>query len=255
MQEFQVNKLTVTVGSKQLLKDITFNVESGEFICIVGPSGAGKSTLLKQLNRLDCGKSGGEVVWKGQNVETYEIHDLRRKIAYIPQKAVMFPGNAEENIKLSLKFGVPAAPDTDKLYSLVLKETEIDQKILETEAVSLSGGQQQRVGIARVLMLNPPVLLLDEPTASLDVETSNAFCKTLKKMKGVIDPETQSPRTFFMVTHRLEEAHFLADKVLMLQDGEVVEFTEASKFFTNPQTQRAKDFIQAENLSGHTATV
>ena len=90
MIELSVRHLNVTLQNTPILNDVSLDVENGAFVCIVGPSGAGKSTLLKQLNRLDPGKVGGEILWRGQNIDTYDVHQLRRQIAYIFQKAVMF---------------------------------------------------------------------------------------------------------------------------------------------------------------------
>ena len=130
----------------------------------------------------------------------------------------------------------------------VLEEASISQDILDTPAQDLSGGQQQRVGIARVLLMGSPVLLLDEPTASLDVETSNKFCQTLKQLKGGPAAKDGKKRTFLMITHRLEEAKFLADKILMIEAGHIVEYTDCETFFTHPQTQRAAEFLKAQAL-------
>lgn len=249
MDELNISHLDVAFQGTKVLSDITFSVSNGEFICIVGPSGAGKSTLLKQLNRLEPGKVNGTILWQGKDIDEYDVHELRRKIAYIFQKAVMLPGSVEDNIKLACTYGPKESPqDIDTLYKTALEVAEITPEILSVPAQSLSGGQQQRVGIARVLMMYPPVLLLDEPTASLDVETSNHFCQTLKNMKGLKGIKDGREKTFLMVTHRLEEAQFLADKILMIENGKIVEFTDAKQFFTNPQTERAKAFIKAENL-------
>ena len=236
MIELSVRHLNVTLQNTPILNDVSLDVENGAFVCIVGPSGAGKSTLLKQLNRLDPGKVGGEILW-------------RRQIAYIFQKAVMFEGTTEENIRMALQYGPKMSDqETEELYQHALEIAGITPNILKTPASSLSGGQQQRVAIARVMMMAPPVLLLDEPTASLDVETSNHFCQTLKRMKGLIGIKDNIKKTFLMVTHRLEEAKFLGDKILMLEDGKVVEYTDAAQFFTSPTTERGKAFLKAENL-------
>ena len=248
MIELSVRHLNVTLQNTPILNDVSLDIENGAFVCIVGPSGAGKSTLLKQLNRLDPGKVGGEILWRGQNIDTYDVHQLRRQIAYIFQKAVMFEGTTEENIRMALQYGPKMSDqETEELYQHALEIAGITPNILKTPASNLSGGQQQRVGIARVMMMAPPVLLLDEPTASLDVETSNHFCQTLKRMKGLIGIKDNIKKTFLMV-HRLEEAKFLGDKILMLEDGKVVEYTDAAQFFTSPTTERGKAFLKAENL-------
>ena len=96
--------------------------------------------------------------------------------------------------------------------------------------------------------MRPEVLILDEPTASLDVETSNKFCQTLKQLKGGPAAKDGKKRTFLMITHRLEEAKFLADKILMIEAGHIVEYTDCETFFTHPQTQRAAEFLKAQAL-------
>ena len=238
MLELQIKDLCVGYNGKEILHNISLDIENGSFIAIVGPSGAGKSTLLKQINRLDPGKTGGSILWRGTDVDDYDV-----------QKAVMFNGTTEENIKLSLKYGHEFKPDEiEALYQTVLEEASISQDILDTPAQDLSGGQQQRVGIARVLLMGSPVLLLDEPTASLDVETSNKFCQTLKQLKGGPAAKDGKKRTFLMITHRLEEAKFLADKILMIEAGHIVEYTDCETFFTHPQTQRAAEFLKAQAL-------
>ena len=249
MLELQIKDLCVGYNGKEILHNISLDIENGSFIAIVGPSGAGKSTLLKQINRLDPGKTGGSILWRGKDVDDYDVHELRRNLAYVFQKAVMFNGTTEENIKLSLKYGHEFKPDEiEALSQTVLEEASISQDILDTPAQDLSGGQQQRVGIARVLLMGSPVLLLDEPTASLDVETSNKFCQTLKQLKGGPAAKDGKKRTFLMITHRLEEAKFLADKILMIEAGHIVEYTDCETFFTHPQTQRAAEFLKAQAL-------
>ena len=171
-------------GEKKILDSVSFDVQEGEFVCIVGPSGAGKSTLLRQLNRLDYGRIGGQILWNGKSLEEYDVHVLREQVAYIFQKAVMFPGSAEENIKMGAQFEHNVTQqELEGRFVKAIREAGITPEMLSVEAADLSGGQQQRVGIARTLMLDPVVLLFDEPTASLDVETSNKFCKTLKVLK------------------------------------------------------------------------
>ena len=126
-----------------------------------------------------------------------------------------------------------------------IREAGITPEMLSVEAADLSGGQQQRVGIARTLMLDPVVLLFDEPTASLDVETSNKFCKTLKVLKEHLKEKKSAS---LMITHRLEEASFLADKVLMLEEGKVVAFLPVNEFFNNPSNERVANFLKAYKL-------
>ena len=246
MTAFSIQNLSVEKGGKKILDSVSFEVEEGEFICIVGPSGAGKSTLLRQLNRLDYGRTNGRILWNGKNIDEYDVHKLREQVAYIFQKAVMFPGNAEKNIKMGILYEPDIAPsEVEYRFQKALKEAGINEEMLTVEASELSGGQQQRIGIARTLMLQPIVLLFDEPTASLDVETSNKFCQTLKVLKEHLKEQKS---VSLMITHRLEEASFLADKVLMLEEGKVVAYLPADKFFNNPSNERVSNFLKAYKL-------
>lgn len=246
MTAFSIQNLTVVKGEKKILDSVSFDVQEGEFVCIVGPSGAGKSTLLRQLNRLDYGRIGGQILWNGKSLEEYDVHVLREQVAYIFQKAVMFPGSAEENIKMGAQFEHNVTQqELEGRFVKAIQEAGITPEMLSVEAADLSGGQQQRVGIARTLMLDPVVLLFDEPTASLDVETSNKFCKTLKVLKKHLKEKKSAS---LMITHRLEEASFLADKVLMLEEGKVVAFLPVNEFFNNPSNERVANFLKAYKL-------
>ena len=246
MTAFSIQNLTVVKGEKKILDSVSFDVQEGEFVCIVGPSGAGKSTLLRQLNRLDYGRIGGQILWNGKSLEEYDVHVLREQVAYIFQKAVMFPGSAEENIKMGAQFEHNVTQqELEGRFVKAIREAGITPEMLSVEAADLSGGQQQRVGIARPLMLDPVVLLFDEPTASLDVETSNKFSKTLKVLKEHLKEKKSAS---LMITHRLEEASFLADKVLMLEEGKVVAFLPVNEFFNNPSNERVANFLKAYKL-------
>ncbi len=125
--------------------------------------------------------------WNGKSLEEYDVHVLREQVAYIFQKAVMFPGSAEENIKMGAQFEHNVTQqELEGRFVKAIREAGITPEMLSVEAADLSGGQQQRGrDCRRTLMLDPVVLLFDEPTASLDVETSNKFCKTLKVLKSI----------------------------------------------------------------------
>ena len=151
MLELQIKDLCVAFNGKEILHNITFDIENGAFIGIVGPSGAGKSTLLKQINRLDPSKTGGSILWRGKDVDDYDVHELRRNLAYVFQKAVMFDGTTEENIKLSLKYGNEFKPeeieaenddDDDDMSDFVVDDnegSEIDNEDEEEEIEEKAG--------------------------------------------------------------------------------------------------------------------
>ena len=231
------------------LDGVNFSVEEGEFVAVVGTSGSGKSTLLHMMGGLDTPTSGSVMV---RDKELAKMNDeqltifRRRNIGFIFQNYNLVPIlNVHENIVLPVELDGDTVDQ--KFMADVVSMLGLEDK-LKNMPNNLSGGQQQRVGIARVLLMGSPVLLLDEPTASLDVETSNKFCQTLKQLKGGPAAKDGKKRTFLMITHRLEEAKFLADKILMIEAGHIVEYTDCEAFFTHPQTQRAAEFLKAQAL-------
>ena len=140
MTAFSIQNLTVVKGEKKILDSVSFDVQEGEFVCIVGPSGAGKSTLLRQLNRLDYGRIGGQILWNGKSLEEYDVHVLREQVAYIFQKAVMFPGSAEENIKMGAQFEHNVTQqELEGRFVKAIQEAGITPEMLSVEAADLSG--------------------------------------------------------------------------------------------------------------------
>ena len=253
-----VRDLNLYYGENHALKDVNMNIRENCVTAFIGPSGCGKSTFLKTLNRMNDLVDGvritGEVKLDDEDIyaEGVDTTVLRKRIGMVFQQPNPFPMSIYDNIAYGPR--VHGMKDKSKLDAIVeesLRGAAIFDEVkdrLKKSALGLSGGQQQRVGIARVLLMGSPVLLLDEPTASLDVETSNKFCQTLKQLKGGPAAKDGKKRTFLMITHRLEEAKFLADKILMIESGHVVEYTDCETFFTHPQTQRAADFLKAQNL-------
>ena len=238
MLELQIKDLCVGYNGKEILHNISLDIENGSFIAIVGPSGAGKSTLLKQINRLDPGKTGGSILWRGKDVDDYDVHELRRNLAYVFQKAVMFNGTTEENIKLSLKYGHEFKPDEiEALYQTVLEEASISQDILDTPAQDLSGGQQQRVAIARALAMQPNIMLFDEPTSALDPEMIGEVLDVMVKL-------AQEGMTMVCVTHEMGFAREVADRIVFMDQGQILEVAPPAKFFSDPEHPRLQQFLK-----------
>ena len=240
MLELQIKDLCVAFNGKEILHNITFDIENGAFIGIVGPSGAGKSTLLKQINRLDPSKTGGSILWRGKDVDDYDVHELRRNLAYVFQKAVMFDGTTEENIKLSLKYGNEFKPEEiEALYQTVLEEASISQDILDTPAQDLSGGQQQRVGIARALAVNPEFIVCDEPISALDVSIQSQVVNILEDMQH------EMGLTYLFIAHDLSVVRHISHRIGVMYLGTMVELAESYELNRHPLHPYTKTLLSA----------
>lgn len=207
----QLGRALPPPASRNLLADVTFELERGEVIAIVGPSGSGKSTLLRLLNRLDEPSSG--TVWlNGTDTRTLLPRELRRRVGMVMQRAYLFPGTVAENIA----FG-------PREHGQTISADEIDARLAHVglagfasrDGLSLSGGEAQRVAITRALANEPDVLLLDEPTSALD-EAARLGVEAL--LESLI---RERHLTCVWVTHSIEQARAMADKVLALESGRV----------------------------------
>lgn len=181
-------------------------------VCIVGESGGGKTTLLKQLNNL-CTCDEGRVMYNGKNLLDFDPVLLRRRVIMLQQMPVMYPGNIRDNLLIGIKFAKLEAPDDEEMKR-VLSLACLD-KPLDEDADRLSGGEKQRVAIARVLLLNPEVILLDEPTSALDESTSD---KVMSSISGYCREQNIS---LVIVTHSKELARRYADSVIEVSEGKV----------------------------------
>ena len=216
-------------GKTNVLDDISFGIEKGEVVVIVGPSGCGKSTFLRCLNKLESINEGA-LKLDGQNYENEKknIHLIREKIGMVFQSYDLFP-----NMSIMDNLTLAPVKAQKRKKSDVEKEAE---KLLER--VGLSGGQKQRVAIVRALLMNPEILLLDEITAALDPEM-------VREVLQVVLELAQTGMTMIIVTHEMEFAKAVADRVIFLDKGKIVEESEPKRFFENPKTQRAKQFLNS----------
>ncbi|MDQ3191459.1 MAG: ABC transporter transmembrane domain-containing protein [Bacteroidota bacterium] len=200
-----------------VLKDISFEAKSGELIAIVGPSGAGKSTLASLLLRF-YDASNGTILIDGKEIKTYSLSELREQMAIVPQEVILFGGTIKENIiygapKAAMEEVIEAAKKANA-HSFIEQFPEGYETIVGERGIQLSGGQRQRIAIARAVLKNPAILILDEATSSLDSESERLVQDALEKlMQG---------RTSFVIAHRLSTI-ISADKILVIDKGEVVE--------------------------------
>ncbi len=225
-------------GKCKVLDDISFEVAKGEVVVVIGPSGCGKSTFLRCLNQLEAIQSG-EILLDGEYIEMNQkkIHQIRQKIGMVFQSYELFPN-------MTIIDNVTLAP-------LIVQKREKQQVLQEAEVLleriglldkknvyprQLSGGQKQRVAIVRSLMMQPEILLLDEITAALDPEM-------VREVLQVVLELAKEGMTMVIVTHEMEFAKAVADRVIFLDKGKIVEENTPSEFFNNPQTERARQFL------------
>ncbi|AKE39359.1 L-glutamate ABC transporter ATP-binding protein [Corynebacterium camporealensis] len=222
----------------QALRDINIEVARGEVVVVLGPSGSGKSTLCRTINRLETIEEG-TITIDGEKLpeEGKDLAKLRSNVGMVFQQFNLFP-------HLTIKDNVTLGPtEVRKLKNA--EANELAEKLLDRVGIAnqaskypaqLSGGQQQRVAIARALAMQPKIMLFDEPTSALDPEMVN-------EVLDVMTDLAREGMTMVVVTHEMGFARRAADRILFMADGEVVEDTDPESFFTNPQSDRAKDFL------------
>ena len=227
------------------LKNINLTINESEITVFIGPSGSGKTTLLKMINRLEDNTTG-EVKINGKNVKDYNIHKMRWDIGYALQQVALFPHmTVEENIAIvpELKKWKKEKIDVriDELLNIVGLEPEKYRKRNPSE---WSGGEAQRVGIARALAADPKIILMDEPFSALDPITRANLQEDVKKL------QKQSHKTIVFVTHDIEEAFLLGDKICIIQDGELVQAGTKHEIISNPKNDFVKKFIAIKKKEG-----
>ncbi len=238
---FQFKHTSYKVGEKTLINDVTFDVPQGSCFCIVGPSGSGKSTLLRLFNRLNEASSGF-VIFDEKPLKSINPQTLRREVAMVFQRVTVFDGTVADNLKVFFSLvGETSVSDDDARIVSALRIAQLEESCLDQNAQLLSGGEQQRLGLARALLSQPKVLLLDEPTASLDVEVAR---KVFGQIQALL-PET----TVIMVNHNLSEVRSIATHVAMIDRGSIVEVADVKSFFHSPKSERVKAFLSVNQQS------
>jgi len=244
MALIEITNLKKSYGTLEVLKNITFNVEKNDVIAVIGPSGSGKSTMLRGLVHLEeinggSVKIGGSYLVKdGMYPKAQDIKKITSKMGMVFQHFNLFPhlsvrGNLEISPKL-LKTE-PSKQITARANDLLLKVGLAEKA--DVYPASLSGGQKQRVAIARALMMNPDILLFDEPTSALDPEVTGEVLKVMKDL-------AEEHMTMIVVTHEMGFAREVANKVIFMDGGEIVEAGTPDEVFGNPQQERTKAFLQ-----------
>jgi phosphate transport system ATP-binding protein len=247
MEKIIINHLTVQYADGlESLKDINLTIQSNAVNVLFGPAGGGKSTLLRVLNRLndmsDIAKMEGEVIFNGENILKPDIDliTLRRKIGIVFSRPVPLPLSIYQNVSFGLEMaGEHNRKRLDEAVEQALRLAVLWDEVhdrLNDPGVAISGGQQQRLCLARVLALEPEVIMLDEPTSALDpVSTA--------KIEGLLD-ELTAKYTIILVPHNVQQAARMADYAAFFLQGELVEYAEGKQLFVSARDKRTLDYVQ-----------
>ena len=240
----KIRDLQKSFGDNPILQGLSLEVKKGEVVVILGPSGCGKSTLLRCINGLE-NIQGGDILLDDQSItgKQKNFHLVRQKIGMVFQSYELFP---HLDVLQNLILGPTKAQGRKK--EEVIQEAEQLLKrvgLLEKKhsyARQLSGGQKQRVAIVRSLLMHPEIILFDEVTASLDPEM-------VREVLELINDLAQEGRTMILVTHEMQFAQAIADRIIFLDQGQIAEEGDAHSFFTNPKTKRAQEFLNVFDFS------
>ena len=244
MKKYTIENLDLYYGGFKALKNINLKVKEKEITAFIGPSGCGKSTLLKSLNRMNdlvenC-RIDGKVLLDGEDIYgNIDVNHLRKRVGMVFQKPNPFPMSIYDNIAYGPRtHGIKRKAHLDDIVEKSLRDVAIWDELkdrLNKSALGLSGGQQQRLCIARALAVEPEVILMDEPTSALDpISTS--------KIEDLAT-ELKKNYTIIMVTHNMQQAARISDKTAFFLLGEIIEFNDTQKLFSDPEDKRTEDYI------------
>lgn len=225
------------------VNNINLTVKEDEFLVVIGPSGSGKSTLLRLINKM-IESDGGEIRVEGQNVDDFKVEDLRKSIGYVIQSIGLFP-------HMDVKSNIATVPKLLKWEDGRIKE-RVDEMLelvglkpedyKDKRPSELSGGEAQRIGVARAMASNPQILLMDEPFGAVDpinrLRLQKEFRKIQRKLK----------KTVVFVTHDIDEALLLADRICIMNKGEIIQVDSPEKMLANPKNEFVKDFFKDEGI-------
>lgn len=221
-----------------VLYDINLKLEEGNIIVFVGPSGCGKTTTVKMINRL-IKPTSGQVLINGEDISNKNVIELRRNIGYVIQQTGLFPHmTIKENIGIVAKMQKMNSQEIESKTRELMEMVGLDyEKFANRYPVELSGGQQQRVGIARALITNPDIILMDEPFSALDPITRSQLQDEL------LNIQTQFKKTIIFVTHDMDEAIKIADKICIMGKGRIIQYDDPETILKNPANEFVSDFV------------
>lgn len=231
-------------GDTVVLKDLSFNIEAGEFVVLIGPSGCGKTTTLKSINRL-IPLNDGKIFVDGQDISQINPVKLRRGIGYVIQQIGLFPNmTIEQNIGVVPKRLKYTKKEIKKITKDLMEMVDMAyDEYAHKYPSELSGGQQQRIGVLRALAASPPIVLMDEPFGALDPMTRTVLQKEIVKL------QKQLKKTIVFVTHDMNEALDLADKIVFMDKGEIVQMASPEEMLDNPASDMIRDFMRKSSMT------
>ncbi|MBB1079300.1 ABC transporter ATP-binding protein [Limosilactobacillus sp. STM2_1] len=235
----QFKHVQKTFGSNIIIPDLSFTVNKGEFVTILGSSGSGKTTTLKMINGL-LQPSAGEILIDGQKINDLDLVKLRRHMGYVVQQIGLFPHmTISQNIAVVPKMLQWPQNKIEERVNELLKLVQLaPQEYANRYPQQLSGGQQQRIGVARALATNPPYVLFDEPFGALDALTRSELQREIKRIH-----ESLPDKTFLFVTHDINEALFLGQRVMVMHQGKVAQFARPQEIVHHPATAFVKELL------------
>lgn len=240
----EIKDVHKSFGDNAILRGLSLSVKKGEVVVILGPSGCGKSTLLRSINGLESIQEG-DILLDGQSIvqQKKDFHLVRQKIGMVFQSYELFP---HLDVLQNLVLGPTKAQGRKKEEIIAEAEKLLERVGLldkkHSFARQLSGGQKQRVAIVRSLLMHPEVILFDEVTASLDPEM-------VREVLDLIGDLAHEGRTMILVTHEMQFAQAIADRIIFMDQGVIAEEAGAHEFFTNPKTKRAQEFLNVFDFS------
>lgn len=238
----KIEHLVKKFGTNEVLKDIDFSVSKGDVISIIGSSGSGKSTLLRCINMLEEA-TGGKILYHGKNILEGEINEdsYRTKVGMVFQSFNLFANlNVLDNCMIGQIKVLKRSKEEAKKYAIEYLSKVGMAQYIEAKPRQLSGGQKQRVAIARALAMEPEVLLFDEPTSALDPEMVGEVLDVMQNL-------AESGMTMLVVTHEMAFARSVSNRVVYMADGKIEEEGSPEEIFSNPKSQRTKDFLSRFN--------
>ena len=245
VERMRTENLRLYYGDNEAVKGVSLPVCRGEVLALIGPSGCGKTTLLRSLNRLTeltaTARREGQIFLDNEDIDRIEVTQLRRRISMVFQQPNPFPMSIFDNVAYALREGANRKPRKAALVEPVRQALDRAGLLAEVEsnldhpALRLSGGQQQRLCIARSLAAQPEVLLLDEPCSALDPKSTETIEQLIVKLRSEV--------AVVIVTHNLQQARRIADKVGFMYLGDLVEFGDGEQLFSNPREARTADYV------------
>ncbi len=230
-------------GGLKVIEDLNLRIERGELLVVIGASGSGKSTLLKLINRMED-HDAGRILFEGEEIYKFKVRELRLRMGYAIQSVGLFPHwTVARNIATVPQMLGWEAPRIEARVSELLQLFQLDPDLYrERYPHQLSGGQQQRIGVARALAADPAVLLMDEPFGALDPVTRAALQGELKRVHQL------SGKTIVLVTHDIDEALLLATRIVLLDQGRIVQVGTPLELLTNPANELVVDFVGRSDI-------